>query len=43
VLVLSNGPLHAGREQLRRVLEPAGFGLVETWTYLWSVVDIYQP
>jgi hypothetical protein len=43
VLVLSNGPLHAGREQLRRVLEPAGFGLVEIWTYLWSVVDIYQP
>jgi hypothetical protein len=42
VLVLSNGPLHAGRNRLRGVLEPAGLTLSETRQFLWSVVDIYR-
>jgi hypothetical protein len=42
VLVLSNGPLQGGRNQVRGVLEPAGFRLSETRAFLWSVVDIYQ-
>jgi hypothetical protein len=42
VLVLSNGPLQGGRNQVRSVLEPAGFTLSETRTFRWSVVDIYQ-
>jgi hypothetical protein len=42
VLVLSNGPLHAGRNRLQGVLEPAGFTLSETRQFLWSVVDIYR-
>ena len=42
VLVLSNGPLQRGRDQMRSVLEPAGFRLSESRGLLWSVVDIYH-